>query len=332
MMFEEEIQMPEPIKVAAIQMCAKFGDVAENLRKAERLLEEALQQGANWAILPEFFTSAVGFHPDILKVALPLDGPALSMMQTMASRYSAIVGGSFICRREKDNYNTFLLVFPDGTYATHDKDIPTMWENCYYRGGRDDGILDTPVGKVGAALCWEYVRSQTARRLVGKVEMVVGGTCWWDIPRGQGLPKSLSERNRQILHDTPARFARMVGAPVVHASHAGTFSCHSPWLPGVRYESVYLGETQIVDGKGNILARLAHEDGDGVITASITPGRVTASEQIPNRFWIPDLPWMFRFVWMYQNFHGRRYYQRINLRGLLATSPVGEALPVTTRK
>ncbi len=200
--------MTEPIKVAAIQMCAEFGNVAENLRKAEILLKEALEKGAKWAILPEFFTSGVGFHPDILKAALPLEGPALSLMHEMAGAYNAVVGGSFICRRDGDNYNTFLLVSPDGSYDRHDKDLPTMWENCYYRGGSDDGVLDSPVGKVGAALCWEFVRTQTARRLRGKVEMVVGGTCWWDMPKhGFGLPKSLSESNRKILHETPGRFA-----------------------------------------------------------------------------------------------------------------------------
>jgi predicted amidohydrolase len=203
----------------------------------------------------------------------------------------------------------------------HDKDIPTMWENCYYRGGNDDGILDSPIGKIGVALCWEFVRTQTARRLRGKVDMVVGGTCWWDLPKkGLTLPKSLSERNRKLLHDTPGRFAEMVGAPVVHASHAGSFSGRSPWLPGVPYESVYLGETQIVDGSGKILQRLTREDGDGVITAKITPGAVDPSEEIPDRFWIPELPWAIRFVWKYQNVHGRRYYRKAKSKGLFETA------------
>lgn len=306
------------IKVAAIQMCAEFGNVSANLQKAELLLKDALEQGATWAILPEFFTTGAGFHPDLLDSALPLEGPALSLMHEMAGAYNAVVGGSFICRRDGDNYNTFLLVSPDGSYKMHDKDLPTMWENCYYRGGSDDGVLDSPVGKVGAALCWEFVRTQTARRLVGKVGMVVGGTCWWGMPkRGLGLPQSLSERNRHILYDTPRRFAKMVGAPVVHASHAGNFVGKWPWMPWMPYESGYLGETQIVDGSGNILARLTREDGDGVILADITPGSVEPSEKIPDRFWIPDLPWLFRFVWTYQNAHGRRYYQQMNSRGLL---------------
>ncbi len=108
---------------------------------------------------------------------------------------------------------------------------------------------------------------------------------------------------------------------MVHAAHAGRFRGKSPWLPGVPYESVYLGETQIVDGEGNILERLEREDGDGVISAEIMPGRVEPTEEIPDRFWIPELPAVFRFVWTYQNAHGRRYYRKANTRGLLVTSP-----------
>ena len=77
----------------------------------------------------------------------------------------------------------------------------------------------------------------------------------------------------------------------------------------------------IVDGRGKILARLAHEDGEGVITADVVPGRLEPSEQIPDRFWIPDLPGLIRFAWTYQNAHGRRYYQRANAKGRLTTSP-----------
>jgi hypothetical protein len=114
----------------------------------------------------------------------------------------------------------------------------------------------------------------------------------------------------------------MVGAPVVHASHAGRFRCNSPWMPLVPYESYYLGETQIVDGSGEILARLKREDGDGVITAEITPGKIEPTEEIPDRFWIPDLPAVFKFTWTYQNAHGKRYYKKANSKGLFHTADV----------
>ena len=64
------------IQVAAIQMRARVGDVAGNLSHAESLVREAFRPGAEWVILPEFFTSAGAFAPSMLSAWLPLEGPA----------------------------------------------------------------------------------------------------------------------------------------------------------------------------------------------------------------------------------------------------------------
>jgi predicted amidohydrolase len=50
------------IRVAAIQMQAKVGAVASNLSHAESLVREAFRGGAEWVILPEFFTTAGAFN------------------------------------------------------------------------------------------------------------------------------------------------------------------------------------------------------------------------------------------------------------------------------
>jgi N-carbamoylputrescine amidase len=39
-------------------------------------------------------------------------------------------------------------------------------------------MLSTPIGPVGVVLCWEFIRSKAAKRLLNKVGMVVGGSCW----------------------------------------------------------------------------------------------------------------------------------------------------------
>jgi hypothetical protein len=54
----------------------QFADVEANLKRAEELLDKAFAMGCEMVILPEFFTSAVAFHPDMLNAALPFDGPA----------------------------------------------------------------------------------------------------------------------------------------------------------------------------------------------------------------------------------------------------------------
>jgi predicted amidohydrolase len=301
------------MKVAAVQMDARVGQVDKNLESAERLLESAFDQGCEMVILPEFFTSGVAFHPDMLKAALPLQGPALELLRSAARRHGGYAGGSFIASRQGNNYNTFVLAFPDGGYLTHDKDQPTMCENCYYLGGEDDGVLETPMGPVGAALCWEMVRTRTVERLRGRIGLLVGGSCWWDLPdRRLPLPakKRTQRKNVAIMADTPVRMARLLGVPVVHAAHAEDFECRMPLLPGVPYRSRFLGDSMIVDGRGQVLDRLRREDGEGIATADIEFGALEPGEEVGEGFWIPELPLLIRFAWGYQNAHGCSYYKR----------------------
>ena len=316
----------ESLRVAAVQMRAEVGAVALNLACAESLAREAFRRGARWVILPEFFPSAVAFTPAMLAAWQPLEGPALELMRRLAHKHDGVVGGSFIAQSGPDCRNSFLLVFPDGRYVRHDKDQPTMWESCYYVGGTDDGVLDTPAGPVGSAMCWELVRTQTARRLLGRVDMVVGGSCWWDL-RLPVDPEYVRDQQMLLglLRNVPSHLARMLGVPVVHASHAGEFEGLTPGNESVPYASRYLGETQVTDGRGNVLARMAYEDGEGVITAEITPGRVAgATEPVPQGFWTGELPPMALKAWERLNRLGRQYYDA-TVRPMLGGRPPSPA-------
>ena len=143
------IKQDSIMKVAAVQMKAVLGDVAVNLKKARALAEAAIREGARWVILPEFFTTAAGFSKKMHNGAIPLDGAAMDLLTSLARTHDVAVGGSYIAWHGSDCFNTFVLALPDGTTCFHNKDLPTMWENCYYTGGSDDGILETPSGKVG---------------------------------------------------------------------------------------------------------------------------------------------------------------------------------------
>ncbi len=315
------------MRVAAAQMKARLADVDYNMERAAALLERGFSQGCEMVILPEFFTSGVAFHPGMADVAMPLDGPALRLLTDAARRHGGYAGGSFICSRGGDNYNTWVLASPDGSYSTHDKDQPTMWENCWYRGGSDDGVLETPAGRFGAAMCWELVRTRTVARLRGRIDLLVGGSCWWTLPdKAIPLPakRVAAERNIQVMIDTPARMARLLGVPVVHAAHAGEFEAGMPLVPGRPYRSCFLGEAHVVDGAGGVLARMRRQDGEGLAVAEVEPGRLTPTEEPPSGFWIPPLPLLIRFAWFYQNIHGGYYYRRNRNRIVRATSAPGQ--------
>jgi len=105
-------------------MQAVVGNVAANLDKADRLVDEAAGSGAGLIILPEFFTSAACFQPGLLDAVQPLNGKVMDFLVSKAKKHQAYVGGSFIAAREGERYNTFVLAMPDGSTALHDKASP----------------------------------------------------------------------------------------------------------------------------------------------------------------------------------------------------------------
>src|SRR3546814_1028468 len=112
--------------------------------------------------------------------------------------------------------------------CSSDLDLPTMWENAFYIGGADDGVWETGIGTLGAAVCWELVRHQTIRRMQGRVQFAMTGTHWWTMPENwpitEPLLRAIGQYNRYMSEQAPVEFARRLGAPVLQASHCGTLS------------------------------------------------------------------------------------------------------------
>lgn len=301
------------MRAAAIQMQPVLADVDANLDAAERLADAAAAAGADWILLPEFFTTGIAFLPELAHTALPPDGAAAQLLCALARRHGATVGGSFLCRdSDGEVRNAFVLAGPDGrVLGRHDKDLPTMWENAFYVGGNDDGVI--PAGDItaGVALCWELMRSGTARRLRGRVDLVVGGAGWWSIPPWP--PAALTRRweaaNERTATTVAERFAPLVGAPVIHAAHAGPVSCPFPGTP-FTYRGHLEGGAVVCDAHGTVLARRPRADGPGAAIADIEPGRITPAAPIPERFWLHRRGPLPAVIWHAQRAHGRRWYAR----------------------
>lgn len=301
------------VLAAAVQLEAVLGDVSANLAACERLADEAGRAGAEIIALPEFFTTGIGFDESLATAALPPDGPATRLLTNLAQRHRALVGGSFLCRDDDGHVrNAYLLAVPPGGVAgRHDKDLPTMWENAFYTGGDDDGVLGVGEHTIGAAVCWELMRTQTVRRLRGRVDLVMTGSGWWSIPRWR--PHALFDRleadNAATARRAAASFARYVGAPVVHAAHAGTLTCAMPWLP-MTYRGHFEGATLIADADGTVVAERRADEGEGVVLGEVTPGRQPARLDPPHGFWLHRRGALPAAVWNYQRWHGRRWYRR----------------------
>ena len=301
------------IRIAAVQLEPVLGDVAENLRRCRALGDEAGAAGAEWILLPEFFTTGMGFVEAIADAALPPDGAGTQLLQELALRHDAVVGGSFICRDgDGHNRNAWFLVAPDGrVLGRHDKDIPTMWENCFYVGGGDDGVIVADGIAVGVAMCWEFMRTQTVRRLRGRVDLIVGGSAWWSIPAwSPAVTRRLEAVNARTAASIAPAMTRAVGAPVAHAAHCGQVRCPMPLLPGLAYRGHYQGGACVVDGHGGVLAWRGAGDGPGVAIAEVQLGRTAPTLEAGEGFWLHPRGILPAATWTYQNAYGRRWYRR----------------------
>lgn len=322
------------IRAAAIQLQTEVGNVAANLAQAETWVQAAVQDaGARLVALPEFFTSQMPFDKRVHAAVMSPDNPAVDWLRRMAQQHQCWIGGSMLIAEQGAIFNRYHLVEPSGRIHRHDKDLPTMWENAFYGPGRagDDGVFDTELGGMGSAVCWELIRTATARRLRGRVGVVMSGTHWWTLPTNWGwLGRSFAatgQYNRYLSENAPAELARRVGAPVIQASHCGPMDTDFMLLPGVQssisYRSEFVGCSQIVDAQGHVLAQRSAQEGPGLVVADIRLGAQSPLLPVEERFWIPALPVSMRAYWHQQNACGKAYYRTQGLQaGLQAAGTV----------
>lgn len=341
-MAQEKID-PIAQRVAAIQFAPKVGDISFNLSQADALIREALNKGARWVVLPEFFPSGTGLHPALFDSYQPVDGRPTEMLKELAKLGRAYVCGSIMCKSRSDAYNTLVLACPDGSTVTHDKDFPTgVFESAFYAGGEDNvyaeklakegartspSRVSTRVGSspdgafahsgtgIGTALCWEIARYRTAKRLVGKVDILLASSGWWTTDPERDWPglrpdqsRSFWNEHQALIDAAPQRMARLMGVPVVHANFTGPNPGYSTLTFETAAHGRYLGSSQIVDAQGKTVARLGMEQ--GVLVADVIVARRDVTETISDEFWLPEVTEGMRRRWTTGGATGRDYYLR----------------------
>ena len=297
-------------------------------------------------VLPEFFVSGMSYRPaKMLEAIQPLDGPATQLLKNLATQGNAYIGGTVLAKSGPDVFNTFVLATPHGQVYTHDKDFPSGFvEHSFYAGGEDavfvkelqshgvstiperipsrvdnikSGIFPvTDTLAVGSAICWEQLRYRTARRLRGKVDLIVAASAWGSLDPDVGVAGvdrsdlvRWGEEAKQMIREAPCRLARLVGAPVIHANVVGSGWSNDGRKGKPPMFGRGLGDSQIVDSGGTVLARRPNAEGEGLVLAKLRVGRVTPSEQIPaDASWTPDCSTSLIESWRQGGASGRDYY------------------------
>jgi nitrilase len=163
-------------KVAVVQAGTCLFDTPATLDKLERLAREAAAEGAQLAVFPEAF---VGGYPKGMDFgarvgsrseagrdwfaryhasAISVPGPECDRLGEIARETCMILIIGVIEREGGTLYCTALTFGTDGTLiGLHRKLMPTAMERIIWGQGDGStiGVAETPLGRVGAVICWE---------------------------------------------------------------------------------------------------------------------------------------------------------------------------------
>ncbi|OIW05882.1 hypothetical protein TanjilG_23668 [Lupinus angustifolius] len=164
------------VRATVVQASTIFYDTPATLDKAERLLVQAASYGAQIVVFPEAF---IGGYPrgsnfgvsignrtakgkeefrKYHSAAIDVPGPEVDRLSAMAGKYKVYLVMGVIERDGYTLYCTVLFFDSQGRYlGKHRKVMPTALERIIW--GFGDGstipVFQTPIGKIGAAICWE---------------------------------------------------------------------------------------------------------------------------------------------------------------------------------
>ncbi len=184
--------------VAVVQAVSVAYDTGATLQKVARFTEEAADAGAELVLFPEAFVGGyprgLGFGATVghrspegreeyrkyWEAAIEVPGSACTALGEIAARHRVYLVTGIIERENGTLYCTVVFFGPDGAYlGKHRKLMPTGSERLIW--GFGDGstmpVFDTPLGRMGAVVCWEnYMPLMRAAHYAKGVQLYLAPT------------------------------------------------------------------------------------------------------------------------------------------------------------
>jgi nitrilase len=183
---------------AAVAQLSPAPDNAAVLAKIANACAEAAAAGAKLVLLPEAivggyprgsgFGAVVGSRTDAgrdafrkyWEGAIDLPGPECAELGRIAAHHEVYLVVGVIERERGTVYCTVVFLAPDGSYlGKHRKLMPTASERLIWGFGNGSTmpVFDTPLGKLGAVICWEnYMPLMRAAHYAKGIELYCAPT------------------------------------------------------------------------------------------------------------------------------------------------------------
>ena len=280
------------VTVAVVQATPVFLRRDQTVEKACALIAQASSLGAKLIVLPEAFVPGYpdwvwaippgeesqlnDLYAELLDQSITLGDAATRRLGDAAREAGAtvVVG---VNERNADAsggslFNSVLFVGADGQIqAVHRKLVPTGPERMVWaRGdGSDLHVVDTPVGRVGALICWEnYMPLARYAMYAWGTELYCAPT--WD--RGDmwlATVRHIAKEGRAVVL-TACMPLRRADIPDRHGL-AGVYAAAGEWIN--------TGGSAIVGPDGEYLAGPLHE-AEGILTTEVDLAKLRGTKSL----------------------------------------------------
>lgn len=237
------------MKIAALQMLAKAGDVDANLARIGRAAGDASKQGASLLVAPELALTGYGAGEAMLNLAEPANGQQIVRLKRIAAETGLTIVAGFAERSDGAIWNSAARVGPLGELSVYRKShLYGDYEKSLFRPEKPLAATFDHAGiKCGMLICYDVEFPENVRRLAqAGVKLVVVPTALPDGWSGQFIAE----------HVIRARaFENQVF--VAYVNHCGEDN-----------RFAYAGGSQIAAPDGSLLA-LAPTQGEALLIADI---------------------------------------------------------------
>lgn len=237
------------VKISATQMPCTWNRQA-TLAKADHLVREAAQKGANIILLQELFETPYFCQLQkfqYMELATTLEeNTAVEHFKKLAKELDVVLPISFFEWAGNTQFNSIAIIDADGEILgvyrkTHIPDGLPYAEKFYFTPG-DTGfkVWNTKYGRIGVGICWDQWFPETARSLALQgAEILL-------FPTAIGSEPTLEKDSRIHWRNTMAGHAAANMMPVVASNRIGRETDEDS-------EMTFYGSSFIADNHGEIV-------------------------------------------------------------------------------
>jgi predicted amidohydrolase len=181
------MQGSESFTIAGLRVTPERWNKEANFEKLTHYAREACKHGAKLVITPEGFLEGYvgnsGANPGVdeeryRSIGESIDGMLLNRVRSLARELKIYLLVGFAERRDGKMFNSAVIFSPEGDVTLHYSKVHNAHDEPYNTKGTAFPVADTPLGRMGALICYDRQLPETSRILAIKGAQLILVPSW----------------------------------------------------------------------------------------------------------------------------------------------------------